>query len=259
MNRDIVHRELHGSAVVLTLEAPSKLNALSLNIREQLKEQLQRAHADPHVRCIVLTGANGSFSAGGDITKMAEQPEPLVARQRLGVLHDIVRLIISGPTPVVAAVEGVAYGAGLSLAVACDYVVAAEESRFSASFGRIGLVADCGLLWTLPQRVGLGLARDLLMTGRPFGVAQALEWGVVDEAAPKGDALSIALAKARHYEAIAPLAIAAVKSALYRRPASLEEALHIESDLQDFLRNTRDHVAACKAFLKKGTVQFEGR
>jgi 2-(1,2-epoxy-1,2-dihydrophenyl)acetyl-CoA isomerase len=247
------------ATVVLTLDAPQRRNALSFHMRQLLRDRLRQAQADDGVRCIVLQGAAGTFSAGGDVRGMAESPPPLVARERLEVLHDVVRLILRGPKPVVAAVEGTAYGAGMSLASACDHVIAADDARFSAAFGRLGLVADCGLFWTLPQRVGIGPTRDLLMTGRPVEAAEAKQLGLADAVVPPGQTLEAALAKARQYLAIAPLAIAATKSALLRRPASLEDALAIESDLQDFLRGTRDHADAAQAFLQKRPVQFQGR
>lgn len=248
-----------GRVRVLTLHAPARLNALSPGMREQLRERLQAAHAEADVRSIVLTGAGSAFTAGGDVRQMAERPSPDLARRRLAVLHDVVRLILAGPKPVIAAVEGIAYGAGLSLAAACDRVIAGGQSRFSAAFGRLGLVADCGLFWTLPQRTGLGATRDLLLTGRPIDAAEARELGIVDEVVPAGSALERALAYAAHYESIAPLAIAATKSALARRPPSIEDALAMEADLQAFLRGTEDHAAACDAFLAKRPVSFTGR
>lgn len=247
------------ATVVLTLDAPQRLNALSIPMRELLRDRLRQAQADEAVRCIVLQGAARNFSAGGDVRGMAERISPIAVRERLQVLHDVVRLILRGPKPVVAAVEGVAYGAGLSLACACDHVVAADDARFSAAFGRLGLVADCGLLWTLPQRIGMGPTRDLLMTGRPVDAKEAKPLGLVDALVPAGQALEGALAKARQYLAVAPLAIAATKSALLRRPTSLEDALSIECDLQDFLRGTRDHAEAAQAFLHKRPMSFEGR
>jgi enoyl-CoA hydratase/carnithine racemase len=248
-----------GSVRVITLDAPTRLNALSIPMRIELRDRLRAANEDPAVRIIVLTGAGNSFSAGGDVRQMAERPSPAVSRQRLDVLHDVVRQILAGPKPVVAAIEGVAYGAGFSLAAACDHVIAAEGSRFSAAFGRLGLVADCGLIWTLPQRTGLGAARDLLMTGRPVDAREALQLGVVDALVPDGHALRRAIEKAKEYEGIAPLAIAATKSAFARKPSSLEDALQVEADLQAFLRGTEDHKSACDAFLTKRKITFDGR
>lgn len=259
MDDGTIGRRQDGAVVVLTLEAPARLNALSPGMRLVLAERLREANADAGVRSIVLTGAGKAFSAGGDVRQMSERPDPGVARQRLDVLHDVIRQILAGPKPVVAAVEGVAYGAGLSIAAACDHVVAGQGSRFSAAFGRLGLVADCGLFWTLPQRTGLGTTRDLLMTGRPFDAQEARQMGVVDALVPAGAALERAMAKAREYESIAPLAIAATKSALARRPASLEDALQLEADLQAFLRSTQDHAQACDAFLAKRPMVFQGR
>lgn len=259
MDEGTIGTRREGAIAVLTMEAPERLNALSPFMRAVLRDRLREANEDPEVRSIVLTGAGKAFSAGGDVRQMSERPAPLVARERLQVLHDVIRQILGGPKPVVAAVEGVAYGAGLSVAAACDHVVAGQGSRFSAAFGRLGLVADCGLFWTLPQRAGFGVTRDLLMTGRPFDATEAGRLGVVDQVVPDGQAMARALAKAREYEAIAPLAIAATKSALARRPASLEDALHMEADLQDFLRGTQDHAQACDAFLAKRPMVFMGR
>lgn len=254
-----IGQRLDGNVLVLTLDAPQRLNALSLSMRLSLRDRLREANDRADVRSIVLTGAGSAFSAGGDIRQMAERPGPTVARQRLDVLHDVVRQILAGPKPVIAAVEGVAYGAGFSLAAACDHVIAAEDSRFSAAFGRLGLVADCGLFWTLPQRAGIGVSRDLLLTGRPLEAPEAQRLGIVDTVVPSGVALARALAKAREYESIAPLAIAATKSAFARRPASLEDALQMEADLQAFLRGTKDHENACAAFLSKQPMRFDGR
>lgn len=259
MDQGTVSHHREGSALVLTLNAPERLNALSPHMRDLLRQLLKDGHSDTSVRGIVITGAGSAFCAGGDVRQMAERPTPQVARQRLDVLHDVIRQILGGPKPVVAAIEGLAYGAGFSLAAACDHVVAAENSRFSAAFGRLGLVADCGLFWTLPQRVGLGQTRDILMTGRPIEAAEAAQLGLVDSLVPQGGAMEKALAKVASYAAIAPLAIAATKSALVRRPTSLEDALSVEADLQAFLRGTRDHEFACAAFLAKQSIVFEGR
>ncbi|GMV01161.1 MAG: enoyl-CoA hydratase/isomerase family protein [Burkholderiaceae bacterium] len=262
MTSEDVIEQVDDGIAVLTLNAVARRNALSLEMRESLRERLRNATASRDIRALVLTGAQGTFSAGGDIRKMlipGELPDPMLARQRLDVLHDIVRLLVAGPKPVVAAVEGHAFGAGFSLALACDHVVAAEGASFSAAFGRMGLVADCGLLWTLPQRAGIGCTRDLLLTGRTVDAAEAHRLGIADTLAPKGQALAVALRQARQYLSIAPLAIAATKSALARHPASLDEALSIEADLQASLRVSHDHAEACQAFFARRPAIFRGR
>jgi len=262
MTSDEVIEQVDDGVAVLTLNAVARRNALSLEMRELLRERLRGAMARSDVRALVLTGAQGTFSAGGDIRKMlmpGDVPDPMLARQRLDVLHDIVRMLVAGPKPVVSAVEGHAFGAGFSLAVACDHVVVAEGASFSAAFGRLGLVADCGLLWTLPQRTGIGCTRDLLLTGRSVDAPEAHRLGIADQLVPRGQALDAARAQARRYLSIAPLALAATKSALARQPASLDEALSIEADLQASLRVSRDHAEACQAFLAKRAATFQGR
>lgn len=249
----------HDGVRVLTLNAPTRRNALSPTMRVALRDTLQAALEDRAIRSIVLTGAAGHFTAGGDIRAMSESADPQTARHRLKILHDCVRLIVDGGKPVVAAIEGFAYGAGFSLACGCDHVVAARGASFSAAFGRIGLVADCGMLWSLPQRTGLGVARDLMLTGRRIEATQAREVGIVDTLVDDGLALARAIDKAREYLAIAPLALAATKSALGRRPASLEDALAIEADLQAPLRMSSDHNDAIRAFLDKRPTVFRGR
>lgn len=254
-----IGEERAGDTAVLTLSAPQRRNALSPALRVELRERLQAVMSDEAVRTVVLTGAGGVFSAGGDVRQMAERPAPLVARQRLEVLHDVVRAIVQGPKPVIAAVEGLAYGAGMSLAAACDHVVATHEATFCAVFGRIGLVADCGLLWTLPQRVGWGPTRDLLLTARTLDAEHAHRLGLVDQLVAPGQALSAALAKAAGYRQVGPLAMAATKSALARRPASLAEALAMEADLQASLRISEDHQQSTQAFLAKRPYTMTGR
>ncbi len=262
MDESPVELQQHDDIAVLTLCAPQRRNAISTAMRVDLRERLRQLAEDDAVRAIVLTGAQGHFCSGGDIAEMAPpgQPaDPVVGRRRLDILHDVVRLLLAGPPPVVAAVEGSAFGAGMSLALACDWVVASQSAHFAAAFGRIGLVADCGLLWSLPQRVGLPCARDLLLTARTVDADEALRIGLVDAVVPAGGALQAAVHKAASYRGVAPRAIAATKATLARRPASLDELLLIEADVQAPLGLSRDHEEARRAFLEKRAPLFCGR
>ena len=253
---------LEDGVASLTLNAPARRNALSTEIRLALLAAMQKYVADPACRAIVLTGAAQTFCAGGDISQMTP-PVGMTPRDysisRMKALHDCVRLIAAGPKPVVAAVEGHAAGAGMSLAAACDYVVAAEDSRFIASFGKIGLAADCGLLWSLPHRVGHAKARDLLLTARTMSGPEALQIGLADEVVARGGTLAGAIRKAKSYATTAPLAIALTKRVMAGELDNLDVALDSEIEWQAELRATADHQEARDAFLQKRPPIFQGR
>jgi enoyl-CoA hydratase/carnithine racemase len=251
-----------GGILVLTFNAPKRRNALSTDMRVLLRQALQEAAADAQVRAIVLTGAGGVFCAGGDLTEMGPPdaaPNPVTVRERLGILHDCMRVIIAGPKPTVAAVEGSAYGAGLSLAAACDSLVAGRGARFSAVFGRVGLGPDCALAWTLPQRIGVAAARDMILTTQERDAAWALGAGLADQVVEDGQALDAALAQARSYARCGPLAAAAVKRMMAGSMNSREDALTTETDMQFALMASDDHREARNAFLEKRQVAFRGR
>ncbi len=254
----LVEVEQDGRTTILTLSAPHRRNAISVDMRVELLAALARANDDRHVRAIILTGKGEHFCAGGDLSAAhASAPDPRRTEQNVRILQDIVRHI-AGRKPVLAAVEGSAFGAGLSLAAACDFVIAAKGARFAASFARVGLCADAGLTWLLPQRVGLARSRWLMISGDVVGSAQALAIGLSDELAPDGEALNVAREKARKLCDLAPLSIEAVKAALGSRPSSLDEALDLELKNQVRLVSTADYVEGRTAFIEKRAANFRG-
>ena len=141
-------------------------------------------------RCVVLTGAQGTFSSGGDISRMTADRQILDSRIWLKTAHRLVRAIVDAEKPVLAAVEGYAFGAGLSLATASDLVVAADNAKFCAAFARVGLVPDMGLFFTLAQRVGAPQAKRLIMLAEVVEARRAQELGIVDAIVPPGEALT---------------------------------------------------------------------
>lgn len=257
-----VLREDRGPISIVTLNDPARLNPMGDRMREQLGSLITEVMSDPGIRVIVLTGAGGNFSAGADVREMqapGTPPNATRSRQRLALLQIVVRQLIGGPKPVIGAVEGAAFGAGLSLAAACDHLIVAEGARFGAAFGKIGLAPDCGLLWTLPQRIGQSRTRDLIFTGRAVDAVTAAQIGLADLCVPAGQALETALEKAAEYLGTAPLTIAATKTALAELPGDLEQALRIELHQQPLLSGSADHAEARAAFMAKRKPEFIGR
>lgn len=244
-----------GGTVVLTLDYPARRNALAMPMRAALAEAFDRLDGDCQVRAIVLTGAAGNFSAGGDISGM-DAADVAAGRERFRLTHRLVRGMIESSKPIVAAVEGWAAGAGLALALCCDTIVAADDAQFIAGFGRVGLVGDFGLLHTLPRRVGEGRARQMLLHGEAIGAMRAEAIGLVDRIVPAGAAVETALDLASSLTRAAPLPIAMTKSYLAR---GLADALEWERNVQSMLFLTADHAEGKAAFLAKRAPVFTGR
>ncbi len=243
-----------GATAILTLDYPARRNALSMPMRQRLIDALESIETDRDCRAIVVTGAGGAFSAGGDISGM-DVTDFAAGRERFRLTHRLVRLLIKGSKPVVAAVEGWCVGAGLSLALCCDTVVAAADARFAAGFGRVGLVADLGLLHTLPARIGQGRARQVFLYGEQIDATTAERIGMVDHVVAPGTALATALSRAALFHAAAPLPIAMTRQYL---SAGLDAALEWERDTQSALFLTADHAEGKAAFLEKRTPGFKG-
>jgi enoyl-CoA hydratase/carnithine racemase len=252
--------ERRGTVSVVTFNEPARMNPFSNTMRAAALEAVEGEMGSPDVRALVITGAGGNFSAGADVRQMGadQSPGPARSRRVLGPLHGLVRAIIAGPKPVVAAIEGAAFGAGLALAAAADFAISGGGARFGAAFGRIGLTADTGLLWSLPQRIGLARTKDMIFTGRPIPADEAALIGLIDRVVPAGAALDAAVEKAKEYLCVAPLVIAAVKSALSEGPVNLEAVLRLEGHQHPLLTMTADHEEGRRAFGDKRDPVFTG-
>jgi enoyl-CoA hydratase/carnithine racemase len=250
--RVIAERE--GAVLVLTLDRPARRNALAMPLRVQMIEALRAAQGDKAVRAIVVTGAGGHFCSGGDISGM-DVTSAMDGRERMRLSHELIRLMVLGSKPVVAAIEGYCVGAGLSLACASDTVVAAEDARLGAGFGKIGLMADLGLPHTLPLRVGQGKARQIFLYHEQMTAAEAERIGLVDHVVPKGQALATAMEKARFLAEQAPAPMALTKQMLGE---GLDRALEQERHFQSTLFLTKDFAEGRAAFLGKRKPAFQG-
>jgi 2-(1,2-epoxy-1,2-dihydrophenyl)acetyl-CoA isomerase len=256
MSAGCVLVEDRGAVRIITLNRPDKRNAIDIPLRVELAEAFEVAGADGSIRAVVLTGAGPAFCSGGDIASMAPMaPEPALKRVQLA--QKVIRAMWNAPKPVVAAVEGSAYGAGAALAAACDRVVAARNVRFATTFTNVGLAGDMGIFASLPARVGIARARQMLMMPTPIDASAALEIGLVDALAEAGTALQVALADAARLAAGPTHAYGAIKSLLAAACAlSPFEVLDREAENQARLFGTEDFAEGIDAFRAKRRPQF---
>lgn len=245
--------------LTVTLARPEKKNALDLDTLGLLANAIEHARDEPKVRVVVLRAEGDSFSAGGDIQVMktfAGDAQATLNRLRVG-LNRLVTLMHDLPKPIVAAVQGNAYGAGAILAFQCDLAVVADDATFSLSFRHVGLVPDTGGTWLLPRIVGLQRAKYLTWTAAPFSAADAVQWGLALRTVPKaqveGTVRALASALADGPAATTGLAKAAIHANL---DASLEDALDREARVQAAAFLTPEHAEGRDAFFDRRKPKF---
>ncbi|OPX12397.1 enoyl-CoA hydratase/isomerase family protein [Mycobacterium sp. AT1] len=256
MTTAAVLTEQIGAVAVVTLNRPEKLNAIDIPLRLALADAIEAAAADAGVRAIVLTGAGRAFCSGGDIASMQRMGTE-EALQRANLAQRVIRAIWSTGKPVVAAVEGAAFGAGTALAAACDRVVAAQDAKFATTFTRVGLAGDMGAYVSLPTRVGIARARQMLLLPKTIGAQEALEIGLVDALVETGTARAAALEDATRLAAGPAEALAVIKSLLAEAPGlSPLAVLDREAAEQAALFGSDDFVEGITAFAEKRSAVF---
>jgi enoyl-CoA hydratase/carnithine racemase len=249
-----------GRTLVLTLSNPEHRNALGPEMYAAGVEALSVAEGNPDIRSVVIAGEGAIFCAGGNLQRLQanRQKPPEVQAQSIECLHSWIEAIRTFPKPVIAAVEGAAAGAGFSLALACDLIVAADDAIFVMSYSTVALSPDGGASWSLSHALPRQLATELLMCGERMGAPRLHELGVVNRLASRGEALQAALALAEQLNARAPNVLASIKDLVNEAPAaSLTRQLASERD--QFVRNLHHPNAGVgiAAFLGKQKPSYE--
>lgn len=261
MSETVLYDRADGIATV-TLNRPDAMNALDRTTKAGLTAALERAHDDEEARAVLLTGSGKAFCVGQDLREHAESLE---AGEGLGDtvrLHynPIIRQLTEMPKPVVAAVHGAAAGAGVSLALACDFRVLSQRAKLSMAFANIGLAADSGTSWFLPRLVGRARAIELLMLGEPVTADHALELGLATKVVPDDEAYGSACELAGRLAAGPTVAFHTIRSSIgFGETHELAQTLEREAELQAHCAQTADHRGATEAFLNKQRPTFEGR
>lgn len=261
-NATVVYEE-RGAVALVTLNRPDALNSFTRQMHQELWAALDRAEANPQVRALVLTGAGRGFCAGADLAEFDFAPGPdLVKRADPGPVIDqafnpTARRLQKLRMPTVAAVNGVAAGAGASLAMTCDIAIAASNASFIQAFSKIGLIPDAGGSWFLVERLGLARAMALAMTGDKLPAAQAKEWGLVWDVSD--DCVGAALALAERLATMPTKALVATRALLRDAGTrTLDQQLDVERDTQSALGRTHDYIEGVMAFREKRPAKFKG-
>ncbi len=264
MTESTVLYEEQGAVAIATLNRPESLNSFNRQMHHDLRAALDKAEANAGIRALVITGAGRGFCAGADLSDFDFTPGPdLVKRADPGPtiekqFNPTVRRLQGLRMPCIAAVNGVAAGAGASLAMTCDIAIAAPGASFIQAFSKIGLVPDAGGSWYLPQRLGLARAMGLALTGDKLPATQARDWGMIWDVAD--DPLAAAITMAQRLALMPTKALVATRALLHgAQTRSLEDHLPVERDTQSAMGSTHDYIEGVMAFLEKRAPKFTGQ
>lgn len=252
-----------GGAARLTLNRPDRLNSFTLRMHEEIAAALDEIEADKTVRVLLITGAGRGFCAGQDLSDRAVAPGGAAVDLGVSVekrYNPLIRRLTSLPMPVVASVNGVAAGAGASLAFASDIVIAARSAKFIMSFANIGLVPDSGSSWALPRLAGQARALGLALTGEPIPAETAADWGLIWKCVDDGTLVEESNALVAKFAGAPTRGLAETKK-LIRGAFSrtLDEQLELERDRMRELGRSEDYGEGVDAFLNKRKPAFKGK
>lgn len=258
----ITYEKSEGVAII-TLNRPDVLNAVNEKMGQELLDSLSAAERDSEVRCVVITGKGRAFCAGEDIQDLRSDYDrgvnPKLGQRLLHKYNPIIRRIRHMEKPVIAAVNGVAAGAGAGIAYSCDLRIASDAAKFIQAFIRIGLAPDSGTSFFLPRLVGFSKAMQLAMTGEELSIQDAERFGLVSRVVPSDQLMSTTREIATKLARGPTKAVGLTKRALNKSISSdLETVLEYESYVQEIAGATSDHIEAVKAFFEKRKPTFKG-
>lgn len=262
--------EKETSVATLTLNRPEVLNAWNMQMAEEVSAAIENAESDDSIRVVVIKGAGRGFCSGADVgfmRELAEFEDPFLDSvtgstiSGFSSMFSVTSALRNLSKPAIAAIHGVAAGAGLSLSLACDMRLAAEGTRFIMAFVRMGLIPDMGATYFLPRLVGPGMAAKLALTGDTIDAMEAGRIGMVDEVVPSADLTDRTRGLALRIAQNPTLAVTLTKQTLLRgmNQTDLESQVDYEMFIQNALRSTEDHKEAVASFLEKREPKFSGR
>lgn len=247
---------------ILTLNRPERLNALNIELREEIADVVRKAECDNDVWTLIVTGAGRGFCSGADLKARAEAENTgggnsILAQPMFDAKYYYPIAFGEISKPVIAAINGVTRGAGNNMAFAADFRIASEKAEFGCNFVGIGLMAEASAYY-LPRLVGRAIATEICMLGEPFDAHQAKAWGLVNKVVPHDKLMDEAMALARKLNSKAPIAVRMTKQALHRaHDISAEQFIDMQNTMNTKLRYTADAKEALAAFIEKRPAKFK--
>lgn len=258
-NTQCITLDRENNIAILTIRNPARRNAFTKDMRRDLTAKFNELQVDPDVRVIILTGADGHFCSGADVSRFGSMElTAMAAREWYRETLTMMRAVADGVKPIICAIEGDCIGAGLSLALLGDFMIVSRTARLGAFFAKIGLLPDTGIMYTLQRRVGMAQMRKMLMLAIPMSGVEGGEIGLADEVVEPGLALAVARQWAARFDDVAPMVINGIRIALRNGINSMDEAIRAELDLQPYLSCSDDVKEGMAAFLEKRKPRFSG-